>query len=47
MSGADLIVLGLIALAVGLAIRAVRQGKTGGCGGDCAHCRKDCPTQRK
>ena len=47
MSGADLIVLGLIALAVGLAIRAVRQGRTGGCSGDCARCRKDCPTQRK
>ena len=42
MSGADGVLLGLIALAVGLAIRAVRQGRTGGCGGDCAHCRRDC-----
>ncbi|MDY4965879.1 MAG: FeoB-associated Cys-rich membrane protein [Dysosmobacter sp.] len=47
MSGADGALLGLILLAVVLALRAVRQGKTGGCSGDCARCRKDCPTQRK
>ena len=40
MSGADLILLGILLAAVILALRAVRRGKTGS--GDCAHCRKDC-----
>ena len=42
MSGADLILLGILLAAVILALRAVRRGKTGSCSGDCAHCRKDC-----
>ena len=42
MSGADGVLLALIGLAVVLALRAVRQGRTGGCTGDCARCRRDC-----
>ena len=42
MSGADWVLLGLIALAVVLALRAVRQGRAGDCTGDCARCRRDC-----
>ena len=42
MSGADWALLGLIGLAVALAIRAIRRGGSGGCGGDCARCRWDC-----
>ena len=34
--------LAVVELAVVLALRAVRQGRTGGCTGDCARCRRDC-----
>ena len=47
MSGADLILLGILLAAVILALRAVRRGQTGSCSGDCAHCRKDCHFPRK
>ena len=32
----------LLVIAVFLAVRAIQKGKTGGCGGDCARCRRDC-----
>lgn len=41
MSIADIIILVLLAVAVGFALRAVRKGK-GRCGGDCAHCARRC-----
>ena len=47
MSGADGVLLGLILLAVVLALRAVRQGRTGGCTGDCARGRRDCQPQKE
>ena len=38
MNGADVLVLALVAAAVAGAVYLLRSGRSGGCGGDCAHC---------
>lgn len=37
-----IIVIALIALWLAYAIRKIRRRETGGCDGDCKHCRKQC-----
>lgn len=36
------IVLAGLALWLVYALKKIRRGDTGGCGGDCTHCDKDC-----
>lgn len=43
MSTLDYLLLALIVIAAFLALRFVRKGKkSGGCGGNCAHCGSTC-----
>lgn len=42
MGWLDYLLLGGIAAAMVAAFIAIRRGKTGGCGGDCEKCHKNC-----
>lgn len=46
MGVGDIIILALLAVAVGFALRAVRKGK-GRCCGDCAQCARRCAETEK
>lgn len=37
----------LLVIAVFFAVRAIQKGKTGGCGGDCAHCVGSCANRNR
>ncbi|MBQ0005159.1 MAG: FeoB-associated Cys-rich membrane protein [Clostridiales bacterium] len=43
----DVLVVLLLAVVVGFAFRAIKNGKTGGCSGNCSGCTMDCKKRKE